>query len=74
LTSKVALPNTVLLVVSVKTTVPLGVPALEVTVAVKVTACPKTEGLGWERLIVVVVAVGGGGLTVCCTVLEVLVR
>ena len=34
---------------SLKVTVPVGVPAPELTVAVKVTAWPKTEGLGARR-------------------------
>lgn len=41
---------------SVKVTVPTGTPLPEVTVAVKVTDCPNTDGLG-DELTVVVVAV-----------------
>ena len=43
-----------------KVTVPLR-PAMPVTVAVKVTGCPKAEGLAEEAIVVVVDA----GLTVC---------
>jgi hypothetical protein len=54
---KVPLPITV--VPSRKLTVPVGVPAPgaeTVTVAVKVTLCPKTDGLVPEATVVAVVA------------------
>ena len=54
---------------SIKVTVPTGVPPLEVTVAVKVTDCPKTEGLGDELTVVVVANV----FCTVCTVLPLLV-
>ena len=41
---------------SVKVTVPVGTPPLEVVVEVKVTDWPKTEGFGEARSVVVVVA------------------
>lgn len=41
---------------SKKVTVPVGVPPLPVTVAVKVTACPAKEGFSEEITVVVVVA------------------
>jgi len=53
-------------------TVPVGVPlpaGFTVTVAVKVTGWPKTEGLAEELTVVVVAAM----LTVCVTPAEVLV-
>ena len=56
---------------SLKVTVPVGVPvpgAVAITVAVKVTACPKTEGLTDELTAVVVLAL----LTVCVKVDEAL--
>src|ERR1051326_2182123 len=37
-----------------KVTVPLGVPAAELTVAVNVTLCPNTDGLGAELTVVLV--------------------
>jgi hypothetical protein len=40
-----------------KSTVPVGMPAVEVTVAVIVTACPRLDGLGVDDTVVVVVAV-----------------
>ena len=40
---------------SLKVTVPTGTPAPEVVVEVKVTDCPKTEGLGEEVAVVAVV-------------------
>ncbi len=36
-----------------KVTVPVGVPPLDVTVAVKVTDCPKLDGFGNELTVVV---------------------
>jgi hypothetical protein len=56
---------------SLKMTVPVGVPVLgdvAVTVAVKVTDWPKTEGLADEAIAVVVLAL----LTVCVRVDELL--
>ena len=50
---KVPVPR--MLVPSWKTTVPVGVPPLPLTVAVKVTALPAADGFG-EELIVVVLA------------------
>jgi hypothetical protein len=52
---RVPLPRVV--VPFMKVTVPPGVPApaLVVTVAVNVTACPKVDGLGEDPVIVVVV-------------------
>jgi hypothetical protein len=38
--ARVALPSVVEVVESVKVTVPVGVPAVELTEAVKVTVCP----------------------------------
>jgi hypothetical protein len=55
----------------VKTTLPVGVPtpgATALTVAVKVTACPKTEGLAEDVTAVLVLAL----LTVCVKLAEVL--
>src|SRR5581483_11874078 len=66
----VAVPSVV--VPSRKVTVPLGVPvpgATAVTVAVKVTPWPNTEGLTEEVTVVVLLAC----LTVCVSVAEVLV-
>ena len=40
-----------------KVTVPVGVPLLEFTVAVKVTDCPKVDGFGTEATTVVVATV-----------------
>ena len=54
---------------SVKVTLPVAVPPVEVTVAVKVTDCPKAEGLALEVRVVVVVA----GLTTWLRLLLVLV-
>ena len=56
---------------SLKVTVPVGMPvpgAVAITVAVKVTDCPKTEGLIDELTAVVVLAL----LTVCVKVDEAL--
>jgi hypothetical protein len=39
---------------SANATVPAGVPAMEVTVAVKVTDCPNVEGFGEEVTVVAV--------------------
>src|ERR1035437_5878547 len=50
--AKVAVPSSVEL--SKKTTVPVGAPELDVTVAVNVMSCPKTEGLSDEARVVVV--------------------
>lgn len=49
-----ALPSVVEVEVSVKTTVPVGVPDDEVTAAVKVTLCPETDGFGEEARVVAV--------------------
>jgi hypothetical protein len=61
-------PRTV--VPSRKFTLPFGTPAVEVTVAVKLTDCPWAEGLGLETSVVDVPA----GLTVCCQTTDVLPR
>src|SRR3954454_4194826 len=53
---------------STKSTTPLGVPALDVTVAVKVTTSPKTDGLCEDASAVVVLA----WPTTCATVFDVL--
>ena len=53
--SSVEVPRVV--VPSLNVTVPMGVPPLEVTVAVKVTDWLKTEGLAEELTVVVVVNV-----------------
>ncbi len=53
---------------SVNVTVPVGTPALEVVVEVKVTNWLKTEGFGEELAVVVVVAV----VCTACTVLPLL--
>jgi len=53
---------------SLKVTLPVGVPALEATVAVNVTVCPKSDGFGSDVNVVVVLA----GLTVWVSVIEVL--
>ena len=52
-------------------TVPVGTPAAEVTVAVRVTACPVVEGFGVE-VKVVVVAAAAGAFTTWVTTAEVL--
>ena len=67
--SSVALPSRV--EPSLKLTLPVGVPApgaVTLTVAVKVTFCPKTDGLGALLRVVLVPAVA----TVLVTALEVL--
>ena len=56
---------------SLKVTVPVGVPApgaVAATVAVKVTACPNTDGLAEEESAVVVLAM----FTVCVSAEDVL--
>ena len=58
---------------SLKVTVPVGVPAAEVTVAVKVTAWPKTEELTLAVTLVVVAVAARAALTVWVKVAEVLV-
>ena len=56
---------------SLKVTVPVGVPpALELTFAVKLTVCPKFDGLGEELKLVVV----GLIWTTCVTVPELAVK
>jgi hypothetical protein len=55
-----SVPVPSVVVPSMKVTVPPGVPALEVTVAVKVTEAPKVDGFSEEARDVVV----GPGLTV----------
>lgn len=58
---------------SLNVTLPVGVPepgAETVTVAVKVTDCPKTDGFTLEMSAVVV----GSGFTICESVVDVLVR
>jgi hypothetical protein len=54
LPSKVAVPR--LVAPSKNSTVPVGVPVLELTVAVNVTDCPKTEGFADEARLVLLVA------------------
>ena len=54
--------------------VPVGVPeagGTGVTVALRLTDCPKVDGLG-EEFRLVVVAAGAGAFTACVTVGEVL--
>jgi hypothetical protein len=54
---------------SLNVTVPVAVPgAVEVTVAVKVTDCPKSDGLADDTIAVAV----AGKLTACVTVFDVL--
>ena len=55
---------------SLKVTVPVGVPAPELTVAVNVTDCPETEGLGEEASAVLVAA--NAWLTTWLSAVEVL--
>jgi hypothetical protein len=72
-TPKLAVPA---VVAAVPRTVPLNVKVIfspfgmvfEVTVAVKVTVCPTTEGFGEELSVVVVIDLVGT-VTVSCTVL-----
>src|SRR3989441_2175860 len=54
-----------------KVPVPVGTPAVEVTVALRVTACPVVEGFGVE-VRVVVVAAAAGAFTTWVTTAEVL--
>src|SRR2546422_10635368 len=56
---------------SLNVTVPVGTPAAEVTVALRVTACPVVDGFGVE-VRVVVVAAGVTALTTCGTTVAVL--
>lgn len=56
------------LVPSRKTTVPVGVPPVPVTVAVNVTDCPAVEGLSEETTLVL----EGCPTTVCVTTAEML--
>ena len=62
----VPVPSTV--APDLKVTVPVGVPAAEVMVAVKVTACPETDGFCDELMDAAV----GALLTFCATTGEVL--
>src|SRR2546428_12635683 len=64
-----AMPSTV--APSRNVTVPVGTPAVEVTVALRVTACPVVEGFGVE-VRVVVVAAAAGAFTIWVTTAEVL--
>lgn len=64
--SRVEVPNVV--APSLNVTVPVGVPPLDVTVAVKVTDWLNTEGLAEELTVVVV----GEVLCTVCTVLPLL--
>ena len=60
---------------SVKITLPLGmllVPAVALTIAVRVTKPPEVDGFGFD-VSVVLVAVLAAGFTVCVSTLEVLV-
>ena len=71
--SRVPLPRSVLVVVSKKSTVPVGVPPpglVTLTTAVNVTAEPTTDGFGVEDTVVVVAAT----LTVCDTVAALVVK
>jgi hypothetical protein len=52
-----SVPVPMLVAPSRKETVPVGVPAGEMTAALNVTACPNTDGF-WEDKRVVVVAAG----------------
>ncbi len=52
-------------------TVPVGTPAAEVTVALRVTACPVVDGFGVD-VSLVVVAAAAGAFTSCVTTAEVL--
>jgi hypothetical protein len=63
-----AVPNTVVPFLNV--TVPVGVPLLELTVAVNVTACPTLDGFCDEVSVVVVTAL----LTFCVTVPELVAK
>ena len=68
---KVAVPSAAEL--SLKVTIPVGVPepgAFTVTIAVKVTGWPKTDGLLLELSVVVV----GAWLPTCWSALDALVR
>lgn len=57
-----SVPLPIVVVPSRKFTTPVGLPVPEVTVtvAVKVTGCPKTDGLTDEATAVEVVPLGGG--------------
>jgi hypothetical protein len=58
-------------------TLPVGVPALDVTRTDTVTLLPLTEGSGESAVMIVVVPAGGGGgaaVTVCGSVSELPVR
>jgi hypothetical protein len=55
---------------SLKVTVPVGVPAVEVAVAVNVTDCPNLLGFSDEVRVVELAA----GFTVCVSAVEVLVE
>jgi hypothetical protein len=63
----VSVPSTALFVVSVNCTLPVGVPLVEVTVAVKLTALLKMLGL---ELLCIVTAVELPAKTVCTKVAE----
>src|SRR5438552_16000124 len=67
--TSVAVPSTV--APSRNVTVPVGTPVAEVTVALRVTACPVVEGFGVE-VRVVVVAAAAGAFTTWVTTAEVL--
>ncbi len=56
---------------SLNVTVPVGTPAAEVTVALRVTACPVVEGFGVEVRLVEVAA-AAGAFTIWVTTAEVL--
>ena len=51
-----SVPVPIEVVPSMKATVPVGVPAAEVTVAVKVTCCPNTDGFADDATTVTVLA------------------
>jgi hypothetical protein len=66
--SRVAVPIT--LAPSLKATVPIGIPAVDATVAVKTIVCPTAAGLADEVSVVVV----GLRLTTCVRAVETLAR
>ena len=49
-------PKPIVVPPSLNRTFPVGVPEAEVTIAVKVTACPTVEGFAEEAIVVVVFA------------------
>jgi len=65
-------PDPILVAPSKNVTVPVGVPNVVDTVAVKVTLWPNVEGFNDEVTVVVVVAGGGGAFTTCVNAGDVL--